>query len=140
LIFTAPDGLNARKYAKHMTLTCAFRVSVKQSNRSNTDSDCSFLELADTHLVLPVYNGNVTDYNIFLLFLVGWYCGHYWPIVPAPDDDGDCGAIGGMKIGRESRSTRRKPHPVPLSRPQIPHDLTRARTRADAGGSQRLTA
>jgi hypothetical protein len=28
---------------------------------------------------------------IFLLFLVGWdwfswYCGHYWPIVPAPDD------------------------------------------------------
>jgi hypothetical protein len=25
------------------------------------------------------------------------YCGHFWPIVPAPDDSG---AIGGMKIGR----------------------------------------
>jgi hypothetical protein len=35
---------------------------------------------------------------------VGWdfgYCGHYWPLVPAPgDSDGDCGEIGGMKIGR----------------------------------------
>jgi hypothetical protein len=29
------------------------------------------------------------------------YCGHYWPIVPAPGDtDGDCGEIGGMKIGK----------------------------------------
>jgi hypothetical protein len=29
--------------------------------------------------------------NLFFLFLVGWdrvswYCGHYWPTVPAPDD------------------------------------------------------
>jgi hypothetical protein len=44
---------------------------------------------------------------IFLfLFLVGWdfwYCGHYWPFVPAPDDSGDCREIGGMKIGRESK-------------------------------------
>jgi hypothetical protein len=39
------------------------------------------------------------------------YCGHYWPIVPAPgDSDGDCGEIGGMKIGRGNRSTRRKPY------------------------------
>jgi hypothetical protein len=35
-----------------------------------------------------------------------------WPIVPATDDD--CGAIGGMRIGRGNRSTRTKP-------PQIPH-------------------
>jgi hypothetical protein len=52
------------------------------------------------------------------------------------DDDDDCGAIGGMKIGRENRSTRRKPSPVPLCPPQIPHKLTRARTRASAMGSQ----
>jgi hypothetical protein len=49
--------------------------------------------------------------------------------------EGDCGAIGGMKIGRGNRSTRRKPAP-----PQIPLDQTRNRTRAAAVGSQRLTA
>jgi hypothetical protein len=47
---------------------------------------------------------------------------------------------GGMKIGMGNRSTRRKPAPVPLYPPQIPHDLTRARTRAAEFGSQRLTA
>jgi hypothetical protein len=42
-------------------------------------------------------------------------------------DEDDCGAIGGMKIGRVNRSTRRKPAPAPLCPPQIPHDQTRAR-------------
>jgi hypothetical protein len=37
-------------------------------------------------------------------------------------DEGDCGEIGGMKIGRGNRSTRRKPAPAPLCPPQIPHD------------------
>jgi hypothetical protein len=55
-------------------------------------------------------------------------------------DEGDCGAIGGMKIGRRNRSTRRKPAPAPFCLPQIPLDQTRARTRAVAVGSQRLTA
>jgi hypothetical protein len=45
-----------------------------------------------------------------------------------------------MKIGRGNRSTRRKPAPAPLCPPQIPLDQTRARTRAAAVGSQRLTA
>jgi hypothetical protein len=49
------------------------------------------------------------------------------------DDDDECGAVGGMRIGRGSRSTRRKSAPVPLCPPQIPHDLTWARTRAIAG-------
>jgi hypothetical protein len=55
-------------------------------------------------------------------------------------DDVDCGAIGGTKIDRRNWSTRRKPAPVPLYPPQIPHYLTRARTRVAAVGSQRLTA
>jgi hypothetical protein len=59
---------------------------------------------------------------------------------PQMIDEDDCGAIGGMKIGRGNRSTRRKPAPAPLCTPQIPHDYTRARTRAAAVGSQRLTA
>jgi hypothetical protein len=57
---------------------------------------------------------------------------------PQMIDEGDCGAIGGMKTGRGNRSTRRKPAPAPLC-PQISHDQTRARTRAAAVGSQRLT-
>jgi hypothetical protein len=36
--------------------------------------------------------------------------------------DGDCGEIGGMKIGRGNQSTRRKPSPELLCTPQIPHD------------------
>jgi hypothetical protein len=59
---------------------------------------------------------------------------------PQMIDEGDCGEIGGMRIGRGNRSTRRKPAPAPLCPPQIPHDQTRARTRAAAVGSQQLTA
>jgi hypothetical protein len=50
--------------------------------------------------------------------------------------EGDCGAIGGMKIGRGNRSSRRKPAPAPLCPPQFPLD----HTRAAAVGNQRLTA
>jgi hypothetical protein len=46
--------------------------------------------------------------------------------------EGDCGATGGMKIGRGNRSTWRKPAPAPLCPPQIPLDQTRDRTRAAA--------
>jgi hypothetical protein len=35
---------------------------------------------------------------------------------------GDCGEIGGIKIGRGNQSTRRKPAPAQLCPPQIPHD------------------
>jgi hypothetical protein len=59
------------------------------------------------------------------------------PIVLPPGDYDD-GEIGGM-IGRGTRSTRRKPAPVPLCPPQIPH-ATRTRTRAVAVGSQGLAA
>jgi hypothetical protein len=58
---------------------------------------------------------------------------------PQMIDDG-YGAVGGMRIGRGNRITRRKPAPVPLCSPQIPHDLTWDRTQAAAVGSQRLTA
>jgi hypothetical protein len=53
---------------------------------------------------------------------------------PQMIDEGDCGAIGGMKIGRENRSTRRKPAPALLCPPQIPHDQTRNRTPGRRGG------
>jgi hypothetical protein len=42
---------------------------------------------------------------------------------PRMIDDDECGAVGGKRLGRGNRSTRRKPAPVPLCPPQIPHDL-----------------
>jgi hypothetical protein len=84
---------------------------------------------------------------LFRLLFFSWgetesasYCGHWLACVPAPDDDDDCGAISGMRNGRGNRITRRKPTPVPLRPPQIPQDLTRARTRAATMGIRRLTA
>jgi hypothetical protein len=53
---------------------------------------------------------------------------------PQMTDDGDCGAIGGMKIGRGNWSTHRNPAPVPLSPPQIPHDLTPGSNPGRRGG------
>jgi hypothetical protein len=50
------------------------------------------------------------------------------------------GAVGGTRIGRGNRSSRRKSAPVPLCPPQIPRDLTWDRARAAAMGNQRLTA
>jgi hypothetical protein len=54
-------------------------------------------------------------------------------------DNDECGAVGGMRIGRRNQSTRRKPVPVPLCLPQIPHNLTWTETRAVAVGTRRLT-
>jgi hypothetical protein len=51
---------------------------------------------------------------------------------PQMIDEGDCGAVGGMKVGRGNGSTRRKYAPAPLCPSQIPHDHIRARTRAAA--------
>jgi hypothetical protein len=54
-------------------------------------------------------------------------------------DDDDCAAIGGMRIGRGKRSSRRKTAPLPLGPPKILHDVIRARNRAAVGGSRGMT-
>jgi hypothetical protein len=54
--------------------------------------------------------------------------------------DDECGAVGGMWIGRGNRITRGKPAPLPFCSPQIPYDLTSAWTRAATVVSRRLTA
>jgi hypothetical protein len=65
-----------------------------------------------------------------------WYIGHsvfgLLYQVRMIDDD-ECGVVSGMRSDRGNRSTRRKPPAVPLCLPQIPHDVTRARSRAAAG-------
>jgi hypothetical protein len=40
--------------------------------------------------------------------------------------DDECAAVSRMRIGRGNQSTRRKPVPVMLCPPQVPHDLIRA--------------
>jgi hypothetical protein len=55
-------------------------------------------------------------------------------------DDDKCGTMAGMLLSRGNRSNQRKSAPVPIFPPHIPHDLTRARTREAAVGSQLLTA
>jgi hypothetical protein len=52
----------------------------------------------------------------------------------------DYEAISGMRISRGNRSTRRKSAPVQLCPPQIPYDLSWARTQTASMGSRRLTA
>jgi hypothetical protein len=73
------------------------------------------------------------------LSLLGTSATNWFIAPPRMMDDDECGAVGGMRIGRGNRNTRRKPAPVPLC-PQIPHDSTWARTRAAAVGSRLLTA
>jgi hypothetical protein len=62
------------------------------------------------------------------------------PTVPAPDYRWWCGAVGGMRIGRGNRNTKRKPAPVPICQPQISHDLTWDRTQAASVVSRWITA
>jgi hypothetical protein len=88
-------------------------------------------------------NPQSPEYIIIIIDLSGvglspLYCGRYWPIVPDPDD-GDCGAIGGMKIGRGNRNSWKNLTPEQFCPPQTPHDQTRAPTRAAALGTKRLT-
>jgi hypothetical protein len=60
------------------------------------------------------------------------YVGHLMACCISAPGDCDGGELGGMKIGRGNRSTRRKPAPAPLCPPRIPFDQNRARTRAAA--------
>jgi hypothetical protein len=83
----------------------------------------------------------------FLILGVGWDWVHLVrrPVTgplyqPRMIDDDECGAVGGMRIGRWNRSTRRKPAPVPFYPSQNPRDLTWDRRRAAGMRSWRLTA
>jgi hypothetical protein len=100
-------------------------------------------------VLLTSYTGYINQmYFLFYFIIVSWM--RLGPLGTAATtgilyqsqmiDDGDCGEIGRIKIGKGHRSTRRKSAPAPLCPPQIPHDQTRARTRAAVVGSQRLTA
>jgi hypothetical protein len=58
---------------------------------------------------------------------------------PRMMDDDEYDAFGWMRTGRGNRNIRREPASMSLCPPQIPLDLTRARTRAAALGNWRST-
>jgi hypothetical protein len=83
-------------------------------------------------------NRSERDFVLFFMYLWGWsgteptITGPFIGLMYQPwrtDDDDDCGAISGGMSDRVNRSTEDKPASAPLCPPQIPHDLTRARTR-----------
>jgi hypothetical protein len=84
-------------------------------------------------LTLPQANtGIILFFHDFFSFLeVGWDWVHLVrrPLTglfyqPQMIDYDEYGAVGGIKIGKGNRCTRRKPAPVPLCPPQLPHDLS----------------
>jgi hypothetical protein len=92
----------------------------------------------------PRHQDLVFSFSYYLSFLgVGWDWVH---LVSRPLTGllyqawmiDECGEVGGMIIGRGNRSTRIKRAPVPLFPPQIPYDLTWARTRAAKAGRRWL--
>jgi hypothetical protein len=50
----------------------------------------------------------------------------------------ECGAVGGMRTSRGNQVLRKKPAPVPLFPPQIPHNLTQDRIPPAMVESQQL--
>jgi hypothetical protein len=124
--------------------------TVHINRHENNKCSCIFVHRKTYDWVTVVYYTILKFISRSLFFFLGW--GWDWVhLVRRPltglfyhprmiDDDEECGAFDGMRIGRGNRSTRRKPAPVPLCPSQIPHDLTWARTRASAVGSRRLTA
>jgi hypothetical protein len=78
----------------------------------------------------------------FLLFLAGWDWGHYWRILPAPDDRWWWLWSNSWNEDWQGKPkySEKKTAPMPLCPPQMPHDFSWDRTRTAAVGSQRLTA
>jgi hypothetical protein len=96
---------------------------------TNSLGEYSRCSSPDLHSVPPE-----RDSEVFFFFLVTLGGVRLSPLGTSPIvgllyqpriiDDDDYGAVGGMRVGRVNRSTRRKPAPVPHCPPQIPHDLT----------------
>jgi hypothetical protein len=78
-----------------------------------------------TALILHTFYGNIKIFRVAFSFVSGvelFGTAATTGLLHQPQMIGDGGEIGGMKIGRGNRSTRRKPAPALLYPPQIPHD------------------
>jgi hypothetical protein len=90
---------------------------------------------------LPIFARNNVLYYRPLIILYVYYV--YYCLttlsVSKPYSLNDSGKVGGTGIGRGKHSTRRKAAPVPLSPPQILHNVIWDRTRVAPMGSRRLS-
>jgi hypothetical protein len=101
-----------------------------------------FHSLQNTHILHKYKSSTVLKFKCVLIRIVGdgvqlcplGTAATNRPIVPAPVDYDD-GEFGGMMIGRENRSTRRKPAPVSLCPPQTPHTLQDANSKRSSGNT-----
>jgi hypothetical protein len=122
-------------FIKHC-VTAANSLSGSVNTGDGAESLTNSSSPSETYSHWPAWAGCT---NVFFVFGVEWnwahyYWGHYWPIVPAPDDD------EWWSVWNSRWNVQRKPASVPLCVPQIPHDLTRAQTQAVVVGNQQLTA
>jgi hypothetical protein len=53
-----------------------------------------------------------------------WYLGCRWLSLQSPDNTWENWAFGGMRTDKGNKRIRKKPDPVSLCPPQIPHELT----------------
>jgi hypothetical protein len=127
--------LSQRKYAiSSFCMLPALPMSVPRIEpRSSSPLSAHYTELCqlpevDTTLRNRKYKG--LQYLYFFKFVgVGRDWVHlvprslFGPLYQPRMIDDECEAVGGMRIGRVNRSTRRKPAPVTLCPPQNPHDL-----------------
>jgi hypothetical protein len=118
--------------------TSAFSINASITHRPRSSAHDQLIPSLCSQIERNIRLNKIKTVLLFFLFSWGWVrlslldtSATNWPVYqPRMIDDDECGAVGGMRIGRGNRSTRRKPVPAPLCSPQIPHDLTRARTRA----------
>jgi hypothetical protein len=102
---------------------------------------------AEAHFLLRFLFPSVRAGNSVLFILLGWNETVYevreslFGLLYQPRmlDNDKHGGIGGM-VGKEGRSTRRKPAPLPLRPPQIPQGVSWTGTPAATLGSQKLAA
>jgi hypothetical protein len=68
--------------------------------------------------------------EMLVLFLVGYLTMLSVLRLYSFDDrmSNECGAVGGIRIGRGNRNTGRKPAALPICPPQIVNDVTWVRT------------
>jgi hypothetical protein len=156
ILFTKQDGV-----AMMLEVPLGTTIWVPVGLQATFFSDCSHYSFPNPYMLATYYHFPISHgslcinpvlphgfpkvHNRAIFFLMGWDWVHlvlrplFCLLYQLQMIDDDCGANGGMRIGRGNQSTRKKPAPVPVCQPQIPYYLIWDRTRSAAVGSRRAT-